>query len=84
MKTEMPELGTMLFLVAANKQGDIMDSAKIRATTAKGAAQQYLHLHHMTDASFFIGTNAAPRITRFEANNGVTMFVENLGEQQWK
>ena len=78
-----PELGTMLFLVAANLRGDIKESKRIRASTAHSAAQEFLKANNMADASLYIGTTAAPRITRFEATNGLVMFVENLGEQHW-
>lgn len=78
----MKELGTCLYLVAANLKGDIKKSRQIRATTAKSAAEQYLK-DIDPSASLFIGTHAAPRITRFEANNGLVMFVEDMGERYW-
>jgi hypothetical protein len=74
------ELGTQLYLVAANLRGDIKESRQIRASTAKGAAQEFLRALD-NQASLFIGTRAEPKIMRFEANNGLVMFVEDLGER---
>lgn len=73
----MKELGTNFYHIAANLKGGYIPSADIRAITAHSAAREFL-LRSNPNESLNGGKPVAPSIYRFEASNGMAIFVQEV------